>query len=278
MPLGRVLSHSTKSFPSGSIVIHLYGDVDTPADERVFLISRPGRSFTAEHLCMLVGHKLSIGTLALHLFSLATPDHKLWLPPNHEVVCPTEYYIEYIFRVRFIPHWEHIERRTFGLDAFGYFFLQVRDDFVKDRLKDALAEVERERILGLGVTDNHRYGRDHNLDLNETQKRGPKKFLPESVIATFTKPGLLLLKNSFIWCNQDLRTELKKAYADGSGSNVQKIKLQYLKGIWMYVPSYGIETFVLDSEIMESLRVDPYYSEFSGIIRLTQNKVSTWSL
>ena len=63
----------------------------------------------------------------------------------------------------------HLEGLSLGLEAFEYFFLQVRDDFVNDVLQAMIKNLERERVLGLGVTDVHRFGKQEHLTMSDVR-------------------------------------------------------------------------------------------------------------
>ena len=61
----------------------------------------------------------------------------------------------------------------------------MRDDFVNDVLQGSISHLERERILGLGVTDLHRYGKQEKMHIDKVQEVDPVRFLPKSVADSY---------------------------------------------------------------------------------------------
>lgn len=254
------------------VIIHLYSDVNAPCNETMYVFGARKNPYSADELCLEVAKKLHISPKAFHCFALCTCDLKLWLPPNESIDCGNETKKEYVFRMRFIP----TEDCLFGLmdtdvRAYHYFFLQVRDDFVTGRVIYRNVngkKITQAHLLGLGVIDMLRWGKEHDMDIKQIQKFAPKtkNFIPNSEKESFRFPWDIKRLNF------NFNHHLEKVYSECENQSAQMIKRRYLKGFLNYVDQYSAEVFTLLDE--RKVCVNPYNLDYPGIFLLRTDAVS----
>ena len=254
------------------IVIHLYTDIDAPTNTATRVFVARENPYSAEELCVEVAKKLRIGPKAFHCFALCTCDIKLWLPPNERIDCNSDTRKDYVFRMRFIP----TEDCLFGLMdtdvcAYDYFYLQVRDDFVTGRVRYENVngkKITQAHLLGLGVIDMLRWGKEHDMDIKQMQKSAPKtkKFIPNSEKDSFRFPwDMKRLTFNF-------NNHLEKVYAECENHSAQLIKRRYMKGFLNYVDEYCSEVFtLLDGR---QVCINPHNVDYPGMFIVSPDGVS----
>lgn len=246
------------------IVVHLYHDVDTPEAERYYLVQEYGQTFTAEKLCFVIATQRKISSLAFPLFALKRTDSEIWLPPNESIECSASSSKEFIFRIRFVPPESRIN--TLGISdirTFNYLFLQVRDDFIHDRIKYHENTIGQEHLLGIGVIDVVRFGKERAYDLVHLQRQDLHSFIPNSTKGTF----------KYFWDKHRLKwtfkPHLEKEYSKYINETDLNIKLTYIDGILSYAEHYGMEKFTTDGDSVgdnkEIIQVKPYDEQFPGL-------------
>ena len=121
------------------IVVKLYQDLNSNAQdagEPDVHADNYGKLYTAEELIILACKKRRIGPSGFYIFGLReSRDGGRWLPPNGKIECTENELKEYVLRIRFIPSLSGLP--ILGKEckeAFNYFFLQCRHDFVKDNI------------------------------------------------------------------------------------------------------------------------------------------------
>lgn len=260
MPLVSKSEEAAEALPAG-IIIHVYGDIATPADDLRVLFPHQGEGYIAEDVCVRIAQNFNIGALTFHLFALARPDLSAWLPPNHRIQTSPNETLEYVFRVRYKPHEDNfpsiIANKSGNREAFEYYFLQQRDDFVSDRLKGHVKDMGQSGMLGLAVIDCLRYGKEKNMDLSQLKKMEAEKFIPPSSAQSFKLPwSKLRLSSSF-------GPKMEKEWRDSEQDSVIDTKWRYMKGLWKYIVGYGMETF--DTNDGTVIHVDPHHLQYPGI-------------
>ena len=224
--------------------------------------------FTAEELCIHTAKYLGVGTLTLQLYALAKPDLSLWYPPNHEVLCEETCMKEFLFRIRFLPASNEIQlTHLYRKDqkTFDYLYLQCRDDFVNDRIEYKSNDIRgkkigQEHLLGLGVIDMLRFGKDKKYDLSKLKSLDPSDFISLSSKGSFKfffdKKRLSL----------NFKPHLEKEFKTAVNDKVVEVKLRYMRALLSYAKKYCIETFKGDvSNYTVKVVVDPYDPEVPGI-------------
>lgn len=259
--------------PSNGVVVHIYCDV--PVDDGTQPASKPyhhvtdyGRTYTALELCMQVAQELNIGSLAFNLFGLQAMEEPFhWLPPNGEIECCEDSCQNFRFSMRFRPPQSKMYQLATKIDedAFKYFFLQCRHDFVNDRIHYKDGKLSQDRSLGLGVTDIVRYGRQYGKDSTYlTSKVNPKLFIPLSEKRVFK--SIIDKKRLALNFKEPVEKELREC----ERKSLTDIKLRYIyEGIISYAPDYGIEEFSVAGN--ETLRVQPLDENSPGLICIQKN-------
>lgn len=243
------------------IVVHLYHDVDTPEADCYYLVQEYGQTFTAEELCFRIAVERKISSVTFPLFALKRTDSDIWLPPNEIIECSASSSKEFVFRIRLVPPESRIN--TLGISdlrAFNYLFLQVRDDFMHDRIKYHENTIGQEHLLGIGVIDVVRFGKERAYDLVHLQKQELHYFIPNSTKGSFNR----------FWDKQRLRwtfkPHLEKEYSKYINETDLNIKLTYIDGILSYAEHYGMEKFKVESEgDSVEIQVKPYDEKFPGL-------------
>jgi len=248
---------------SSGIFVHMYGD-----NEQTLPVDDFGSTFDAEKLCYMAVEKLEITPVLAPLFALArpTPNGRSWYnwcPPNEKILCSEDCAQDFFLRVRFIPPESTIFRLP-QIDAnmFSYLFQQIRSDFINDRIAYH-DKIGQENLLGLGVIDMVRYGKEHKINLTDLRNLGPLDFIPASA------------KNKFKFfidkkrLQMNFKPHLEQQHKQFEADTVVNTQLTYIKGIADYAEHYGMETFKVTSSCSGSeaivAQVKPYDSKFPGL-------------
>ena len=253
--------------PEKGITVYYFNKGELPGKKEQLSIQTYGNTFTAEELCVNIAQTLNITPLAFHLFALATLDLSVWLTPNEKIECSETTSVEYIFRIRVRP--PKIEQlMTIDQEAFGYFYLQCRSDFVSENCvyQDS---VKQERQLGQGLIDMLGYGREANLSLEQLNKLKPKWFIPANTKNMFKK----------LWDKQrldvNMKAQLKMEYDKSEKDSVIDIKLRYIKGFLEITQRYLVERFKITTDgDSVNVIVDIYREEQPGIYLADSAQVS----
>lgn len=258
---------------SNGIVVYMYGDVNCSTDDQTLIVQEFGNTFDAEQLCYMALEKLKITPLVAPLFALAHPSLESWCPPNDKIPCATNCTHKFVLRVRFIPPESMIvELPRIDSKIFDYLFQQIRSDFINDRIVYRDSSIGQEHLLGLGVIDMVRYGKQHDINLAGLRNLNPHDFIPASA------------KNNFryFFDKQRLRLNFKphleKQHKQYETDTVVNTQLTYIKSIADYAEHYGMETFRITSSCSGSeatiAHVKPYDNRYPGL-NIYQGKV-TW--
>jgi len=259
---------STQSQSSNGIIIHLYDDVNSSNSEH---IQEFGKTFDAEQLCYRVVEKLEITPLVAPLFALAHPSLELWCPPNEKILCSEDCAREFVLRLRFIPPAVIMDKLP-QIDSkmFNYLFQQIRNDFINDRITYGDKSMGQEHLLGLGVIDMVRYGKQHEINLAELLKLEPKHFIPSSAKNRFSN---FVDKTRLHW---NFKPHLEQHYKEYEKNTFVNTQLTYIKGIAGYAEHYGMEVFRIARNGSRSeeivAQVKPYDNKFPGL-NIYQGKV-----
>jgi hypothetical protein len=265
---------SSSSQCASGITIYFYGDFNSVDSDQMLHIADFDNTYTAEHLCYKAAARLNLSPLTAPLLALATANVELYLPPNERITCSTNCGQEYVLRVRFIPP-EHIIGRLASNNVhctmFNYLFLQMRSDFLNDRIDYRDKVIKQEHLLGLGVIDMVRYSKEHQSDLRRLE---PQDFIPASAKGKF----------KFLWDRKRLqmnfRPHLDREYERYKDDSDISIKLTYVKSILGYTENnYGMETFcvqpVFNGSSNTRIVVKPYDKVYPGIsVYENEQKVS----
>jgi len=256
--------HSTPAghSPNG-ISVYIYGDLNSPDHEQTMIVKDFGRTFHAEELCYMAVEKLGITPLVAPLFALTYPLLELWCPPNEKVTCSEESFYEFILRIRFIPP-ESVIAKLPHIDSkmFNYLFLQIRSDFINDQIVFT-KEIRQEHLLGLGVIDMVRYGKEHAKSLSDLRNLDPQDFIPAS---TRNKFNFFFDKKRL---SMNFKPHLEKQHKQYQNDTIVNTQLTYINGIVGYSEHYGMETFRITHNVSKNaetvVEVKPYDSKFPGL-------------
>ena len=244
--------NSSEGLPQPGITVYYYQKCGLPGEREKQHFSG---TFTAEQLTVYVAQSLKITPLCFHLFSLATTDLSVWLSPNAEIKCSGTHGIEFIFRMRLrTPKVEHL---AVDKEAFGYFYLQCRSDFVNECISTTSDEAV---LLGQGFTDALCYALELNFSL---QKLKPKRFIPSDIIVKNKFDQFVGKKRLYNNMQKWLREEREKTRRD----SLSDIKLRYINGFLKITDQYLVERFhisVGDSTI-HTVLIDIYRDDQPGI-------------
>ena len=249
--------------PLNGICVRMYGDVHYPQDD--LIVREFGSTFDAEQLCYMAVEKLELTPLVAPLFALAHPSLESWYPPNEKFKCSDDCPREFVLRVRFIPP-ENVIVKLPHTDSkmFNYLFQQIRSDFINDRIDYRDRSIGQEYLLGLGVVDMVRYGKQHGINLTELRNLGPQDFIPAGAKSKFRN---LIDKQRL---KMNFKPHLEEQYKQYEADSVVSVQLTYIKGIAEYAEHYGMESFRILSTYSRSepiiiVQVKPYDSEFPGL-------------
>jgi len=248
--------------PVNGIFVRMYSDVNCPQDD--LIMQDFGNTFDAEQLCYMAVEKLELTPLVAPLFALAQPSLESWCPPNEKIDCSEDCAREFVLRVRFIPPLSVITKLSHtNSKMFNYLFQQIRSDFINDRIGYQDKSIGQEYLLGLGVVDMVRYGKQHGINLTELRSLGPQNFIPAGAKNKFRN---LLDKQRL---KMNFKPHLEDQYKQYESDSVVNVQLTYVKGITEYAEHYGMETFRIESTYSRSeptiVQVKPYDSEFPGL-------------
>lgn len=255
----KISKQSSKPSQSG-ICVYLYHDIDSQETQCHHVFQEYGRTFTSEDLCFIIAEYLKISSLAFPLFALKHFESDIWLPPNEKIECSSNNLKEYMFRIRFVPPESHIA--AFGIldkNAFNYLFLQVRNDFIHDRIRyPSSSNIGQEHLLGMGIIDLIRFGKERAYDLVLLQKQDPHSFIPNSTKGVFKNfLDKQRLKMTF-------KPHIEREYSKYLSETDLNIKLTYIDGILNYAENYGMENFQTQ-EKKEEVFVKPYDEKYPGL-------------
>ena len=120
------------------IVVKFYQDFSSHAQETSksgLHIKSYEKTFSAEQLIILACKERRIGPSGVYIFGLSEEGNgDRWILPNQKILCSTDRLQEFTLRIRFIPSLTGLN--VLGREckeAFNYFFLQCRHDFVKEK-------------------------------------------------------------------------------------------------------------------------------------------------
>jgi len=243
----------------------MYGDVNCANSDQILQVQEFGKTFDAEKLCFMALEKLEITPSVATVFALARPCLDSWCPPNEKIPCSEDCTREFVLRVRFIPPYSVIAKLP-HIDGkmFNYLFQQIRNDFINDRIIYHDKSIGQEYLLGLGVIDMVRHGKQNNINLSGLRNLDPQDFIPASAKSKFK---FFLDKKRL---HMNFKPHLEQQYKQYEADTVTNTQLTYIKGIAEYAEHYGMETFKImtscNSGIDESVaEVRPYDDKFPGL-------------
>lgn len=259
MPLKKSFQDSSETLTSG-IAIELYHDHGAAENDKRLLFKQYDKDFLAEELCLEVAKRLGITPVSFHLFGLFDPHSEIWLPPNATITCRKEVLTSYTFRLRLYPQvGPELLSKRFDREAFNYFFLQCRHDFVNDRI--SYQEKKQDKILGLGVVDMVRQAKEKNTTLSDLKKLDPTPFIPSTVSRKSFKIGEFFHKKKLqLNIEPHLESEWEE-YKETQG--VPVLKLRYLIEIKTLAKDFGVEVFQKAST--DEVYIEPCHERFPGI-------------
>jgi len=247
---------------SNGIIVYMYGCSNT---EQTLVVQEFGKTFDAEQLCYMAVEKLEMTPLVATLFALAYPSLEFWCPPNEKILCSEDCTREFALRVRFIPP-DSVIAKLPHIDGkmFNYLFQQIRNDFINDRIVYRDDSVKQEHLLGLGVIDMVRYGKQQNVNLTGLRNLDPHNFIPSSAKKNF----------KLLWDKKRLQLNFKphldRQYKQYENDTITNIQLTYIKSVAEYAEHYGMETFRITTNVGSGsnptvAQVKPYDKTFPGL-------------
>jgi len=256
---------SASAQSSNGIVVYMYHDVDCSDNDQTLVVQEFGKTFDAEQLCYTAAEKLEVTPYVATLFALAHPSLEFFCPPNEKIICTEDCTREFVLRVRFIPPKSIIDKLP-HIDGkmFNYLFQQMRNDFINDRIVYRDRSLGQEYLLGLGVIDMVRYGKQHDINLAGLLNLHPPNFIPASAKSKFKQ---FIGKKRLQW---NFKPHLEKQYKQYETDTVVDTQRTYIDGIANYAEHYGMETFSLTtnctSDSTETVaEVKPHDEHFPGL-------------
>jgi len=253
---------SASSQSSNGIFVYMYGDVNCSNSKQPLVVQEFGKAFDAEQLCYMAAEKLEITPSVATLLALAHPSLEYFCPPNERIPCSEDCPREFVLRVRFIPPDSVIAKLPHSDGKmFDYLFQQMRNDFINDRIVYRDQSIGQEHLLGLGVIDMVRYGKQHNINLSGLRSLDPQDFIPLSA------------KNKFKFfvdkkrLHMNFKPHLEQQYKQYESDTVINTKVTYVRSITDYAEHYGMETFRIPTSCSSKtvVEVKPHDKEFPGL-------------
>lgn len=134
------------------------------------------KTTTAEDVCVTLCKQLEIGPVARHLFALRVTDKGIYLKPSAEFGPKNP---SFDLRIRFKP--ASVQKlKKIDIKAYDYYFYQVRQDVLENKVPDIVYDKYRKELLGLGITDMYRVMLEKNIP-KETLENEYKKYMPKEV-------------------------------------------------------------------------------------------------
>ncbi|KAJ8985905.1 hypothetical protein NQ317_010662 [Molorchus minor] len=206
---------------------------------------------TAEDVCIQICKKLNIGILTYHLFALRITGKTIFLMPAATF---GEKNTRVDFRVRFKVA-DVGKLAKIDINAYNYYFHQVRNDVLDNKVPDIIYEKYRRELVGLGITDMYRVMLEKELPKGSVEK-DYKKYIPKEVL----KRHPFFIKKPI----HDTLSKLQKSVDDAS-----YVKAQYLKQLDNIAPEYLSETYkaILDHGDVSSIviKLSPFDQDKPGI-------------
>lgn len=215
---------------------------------------------TAEDVIIEVCKNFRIGPIARHLFSLRLISTKAWL--SLSVLISEIPKKDFEFRVRFnVPDPNRLKDIDFI--AYDFYFKQVRDGVLFNKIPGIDYDKYKNEILGLSVVDMKRAMVGDGLT-REGVIRDYKRFIPQEIM----KKHLIFVKKPVV----NKLNEIIKLKVDASFA-----KSGYLEQFKKIVPNYLSEDFnalMNDTErhYRVIIRVNPYNSTYPGISMRYEHK------
>lgn len=227
-----------------------------------------GQKFKAEDICFQAARHCKIGPIARHLFALRQVTNHSWLSPNHVLSAELGECValQYEFRLRFhVPDLEKLIEED--VDAFNYYFHQIRSDYLKELIPEVLES--QEKVLGLAVADMLRVVKETGTSRDVVEK-DYRKYLPSKVLKNW------LMK---YWMKSALHNNLVEL--DKSVGDAVYIKGKYVNQIVELSKDYIWETFEAqvdeDGQVQKvKLQVNPYHETHPGVRVQTVGKNKNW--
>ncbi|GAB6032184.1 hypothetical protein CHUAL_010831 [Chamberlinius hualienensis] len=211
-----------------------------------------------EDLCFEAARVCGIGPVARHLFALQRSDGT-WIAPCRSVSDETKCSFE--FRMRFqVPDVGQLQ--SLDENAVDYYFHQIRHDFLKGHIPEALKN--QDKILGLAVTDMFRVTLEKDLT-REIIERDFKKYIPRDA-----------LKSPFL-ASWGIKKAMHSALInlENGIKDAAFIKVQYINQLNELSPTYGREDYEVqvdkDGAVTEvKVAFEPFNKEKAGLWMYTK--------
>ena len=158
--------------PSLSVVLAL-------DNKTVDVLYKPNIS-TAEEICIHLCKQLGIGTVARHLFALQISSKQHFLIPSEKL---SERELNFTLRIRYkVSNTEKL--RKLDGKAYDYYYHQVRNDVVENKVQDLEFKRYGSSLVGLGVTDMYRVMLEKDIPM-DTILSDYKKYIPKEAIKKY---------------------------------------------------------------------------------------------
>uniref|UniRef100_A0A0A9ZBW4 Tyrosine-protein kinase n=3 Tax=Lygus hesperus TaxID=30085 RepID=A0A0A9ZBW4_LYGHE len=215
---------------------------------------------TVEEAIVIICKKLRIKPTCRHLFGLRCEENQ-WIPLSYKLWDCTSKHLEARIRFR-TPSIETLLERD--INTFDYYFFQVRDDVLNDRVSDISYEKHKEELMGLGVSDMYRVKIEKGIS-RDNLLNDYKRYIPKEV-----------LKHHKFFVKKPLLDSLIRVESYGN-HDILKIKRSYLEQFEEMAPNYLSETY--DAQIDEggtlrgaTVQVNIFHKDFPGIQYLYKGK------
>lgn len=211
----------------------------------------------AEDVIVELCHKLGIRPVARHLFSLRFYNNKEWVSPLVKLIDSKAILFE--LRLRFkVPDFSKL--KAVDIDAYNYYFHQVRNDVLNNKVSDISYEKYKKELLGMGVADMYRVMLESGLSRDNVEG-DYKKYIPKEVL----KHHLFFVKKPI----HDTLDSIQKGCRQGKHDALY-VKNVYLKQFEALAPNYLCEEFRAAIDEAGSIRaivirINPYDKELPGI-------------
>ncbi|RZF41575.1 hypothetical protein LSTR_LSTR000289 [Laodelphax striatellus] len=208
----------------------------------------------AEDILIKCCRELKIGPICRHVFALRIRNGEEFISPG--VVLALSQTTEFELRIRFkLPAGKSF--RKLDLNAYNYYFHQVRNDIIDNRISDISYDKYKDELVGLAVTDMYRVIVETGNN-REVIENDYKTFIPKEIKKRHYFRVKKLIRNS-------LTTLINCNY------NSERVRSAYLSNFEDMAPNYLCEQYeaLIDdagkNERRVILIVDPYHRDQPGL-------------
>ncbi|KAF5272860.1 hypothetical protein FQR65_LT00456 [Abscondita terminalis] len=242
-----------------NITVHLVID-----DKVVYIPVTPVT--VAEDVCVILCKQLSIGPVARHLFALRITGNQIYIPSISTFNSNNDNQQSYDFRIRYKMA-DTAKLKEVDQNAYDYYFYQVRNDVLENKIPGLLYENCRRELVGLGVTDMYRVMKEKGLS-RESVENEYRKYIPREA-----------LKRHSIFIKKPIHDSLRKI--ERAGYDSWYIKLEYLKQLEALAPEYLAEQYRAISDLDGTIcnvcvKVSTLHETSPGIRISCDSKCEKW--